>query len=568
MRRAGHHVSAPRESLLTRRRSAIAAVVVLAVGATVVGVVLTGWRSPASTNNCALAGRPLQVVAAPEVAPVIKEVVRVLGSGRDEDEDGAACPGPVVRAEDPARTAHALATNATDRPDVWVPDSSLWTGPMAGPGGQVVERNPSIASSPFVLVTPESGRTPRRSAAARSVADLLPASAGTPRRWVVPDPRRSSTGVGALLMARSALQGRADQAKALALLLRGAELDASADLDRALRGAQSVPAVVPTTEQRATAYGAKSPDRRLSLSYSDDVSLGADYPYVVLAAARSRRLAADALLQDLHGDLGRRLLAAAGFRDRFGVPGARLAASSSVDPRTRRPRTPPPGAVEGVVSGFAAVRRPSRLLTVLDVSGSMGSVVPGAGAATRLDLAVRALITGLATYQDDTVAGLWTFSTDLTPRSDHRVVVPPTKLGVGADGVSGRGRMATALGRLKVVPDGGTGLYDSVLASVRAARGAWDPDRANSVIIVTDGANADPDGISLRALLRTLTAERDRSRPVTVFAVAYGPAADHAALQRIVKATGGMAYRTPDYRNLPSVIAAAIGRRGAQPEKR
>lgn len=193
----------------------------------------------------------------------------------------------------------------------------------------------------------------------------------------------------------------------------------------------------------------------------------------------------------------------------------------------------------------------------------MANVVPEAGGATRLDLAVRALMTGLATYQDDTVAGLWTFSTNLTPRSDHRVLVPPTRLGMSPDGVGGRGRLATALGRVKVEPDGGTGLYDSVLASVRAARAGWDRDRINSVIIVTDGANEDDKGMSLPALLRTLSAERDHSRPVTVFAVAYGPGADHRALQSIVGAAGGIAYKTPDYRNLPAVIAEAIGRRGA-----
>jgi Mg-chelatase subunit ChlD len=564
MRRTGHHAAESPSIRLPRRRIAVTAGVVLTVGAATVGVVSTGWDSPASTNNCALGHRALQVVAAPEIAPVIKETVRALST-----PDAPACPEPVVRAEEPSRTARAIATDRARRPDVWVPDSSLWTGPLApGSAGSWARKSPSIASSPYVLAVPESAVTTRGSSAEPSVSDLLPSAAGAPLLWSLPDPRRSSSSVGALLMARRALQGHPDRTTALAFLLRGIELATSPGLDRVEVGAKSTPVVVPTTEQRATAYNEKQPNKTLALAYSDDLSSGADYPYVVLAATRSRRLAADDLLDKLRGDPGRGLLAAAGFRNRFGAAGAALTARPEVDPRTRLTRAPRPDVVKSVVDGFVAVRRPSRLLTVLDVSGSMANVVPEAGGATRLDLAVRALMTGLATYPDDTFAGLWTFSTDLTPTSDHRVLVPPTRLGINPDGRTGRGSLATALGRVQVVPDGGTGLYDSVLAAVRAARASWDPHRVNSVILVTDGANQDDNGITLPALLRTLSAERDRSRPVTVFAVAYGPSADHHALQSIVRATGGVAYRAPDYRDLPSVIARAIGRREATPQGR
>jgi hypothetical protein len=36
----------------------------------------------------------------------------------------------------------------------------------------------------------------------------------------------------------------------------------------------------------------------------------------------------------------------------------------------------------------------------------------------------------------------------------------------------------------------------------------------------------------------------------------------------VVRATGGVAYRTPDYRDLSSIIARAIGRREATPQGR
>ncbi len=552
-----------------RRRAIVAAVAASTLGATGAVVALAGERSPATTSDCPLGGRALQVVAAPEIAPVIAELVIVLEPDGGESGDFSTCPRPVVRGEQPARTARALATDAADRPDVWVPDSSVWTGWLAGPGGGVPRRNPSVASSPFVMaVARHEGPSGRSSAQSLSLADLFPSPSAEPVRWSLPNPRRSASSVGALVMTQNALEGRPDRARVLADLLRGAELDASPVLDKALGGRRSDPVAVPTTEQRATTHNDRHPGTSVALAYPENRTAAADYPYVVLAAARSRRLAAADLLATLHDDVGRRLLAAAGFRDRFGVPGAYLAAQPGVDAKTRRPRAPRDEDVQEAVGRALAIRRPSRLLTVLDVSGSMASAVPAAGGLSRIDLAVRALVTGLATYQDDTVAGLWTFSTHLTRTTDHRVLVPPIPLGTGPDGVSGRARLATALSRVRVVPDGGTGLYDTVLASVRAARRGWDPDRVNSVVIVTDGGNADDEGIGLAALLRTLAAERDRSRPVSVYAVAYGPSADLAALRRIVRATGGTAYRALEYRDLPAAIADAIGRRGTGPGSR
>jgi hypothetical protein len=81
------------------------------------------------------------------------------------------------------------------------------------------------------------------------------------------------------------------------------------------------------------------------------------------------------------------------------------------------------------------------------------------------------------------------------------------------------------------------------------------------VVLITDGANNDKHGIDLRTLLRTLTAERDPSKPVAVFAVAYGASADVSALRRITAVTGGATYVATDPRAIGSVIADAIGRR-------
>jgi hypothetical protein len=68
----------------------------------------------------------------------------------------------------------------------------------------------------------------------------------------------------------------------------------------------------------------------------------------------------------------------------------------------------------------------------------------------------------------------------------------------------------------------------------------------------------------LRELLvqaETLKAERNPERPVTIFAIAYGPAADLGALRQIAEATGGAMYAAKDPRSIGAVLQNAIGRR-------
>jgi hypothetical protein len=191
----------------------------------------------------------------------------------------------------------------------------------------------------------------------------------------------------------------------------------------------------------------------------------------------------------------------------------------------------------------------------------MSTPVPGTSGATRLDLALRAAANGLALYPDDTEAGLWTFSTHLTRDTDYAVKVPILPLGPGADGISGRLRLGQALSTVTVKPQGDTGLYDTALAAVREVRRGWDPTRANSVVLITDGANDDDHGLTLSQLLSELRRENDPARPVALFAIAYGPASDVPSLSAITGVTGGRTYAARDPRAIGQVLMDAIGRR-------
>jgi hypothetical protein len=195
----------------------------------------------------------------------------------------------------------------------------------------------------------------------------------------------------------------------------------------------------------------------------------------------------------------------------------------------------------------------------------MAQTLPGSGGASRMQITRAAASSGLSLYPDDTSIGLWVFATDLTPTTDYRRLVPLGPLGVRADGVSGRERLGLALADLSYVRGGGTGLYDTTLAAVREVRRGWDPDRVNSVVLLTDGHNDDRHGISRSRLLRTLAKEADPRRPVPVITIGLGGDSDRAALAAISRETGGSTYAASRASDSYRVFREAMGRRECLP---
>jgi hypothetical protein len=261
-----------------------------------------------------------------------------------------------------------------------------------------------------------------------------------------------------------------------------------------------------------------------------------DYPFIVLRSSK----ATDALLDALRGPVGRDALDQAGFDEQT------TAQALTED------------AADRALRALRLLQRPTRTLALVDVSGSMATPVPGAHAATRMDLAREAMRAGLGLLPDGTVAGLWRFSDNLTPSTDYQQVAPLTQLTART-----RGLISTALDSLQVDPDGGTGLYSSTLAAVRAVRASYDDSRVNSVIVLSDGKDQDAEAhhISLATLLHDLRAEADAARPVRVIGIAYGPDSDTAAMRAVTEVTGGTLYIARDPRDLPVIFREAIGSR-------
>jgi Ca-activated chloride channel family protein len=94
-------------------------------------------------------------------------------------------------------------------------------------------------------------------------------------------------------------------------------------------------------------------------------------------------------------------------------------------------------------------------------------------------------------------------------------------------------------------PDDGD-LYAATEQVYEAAALAYDPDRINAVVVLTDGTSEnDDDGLDDLLATATATDERQPAEPVRVFTLAYGEDADADALRQIANATDAAHYDVP-----------------------
>ena len=508
----------------------------------------------ATGAGCQDAGDPLRVAAAPDIADEIAALASAPAAVGCRVEVTPMAPADVV-------------ANGIAGIDVWIPDSSMWLARADEQGLAVPASGVSVATSPVVFALAPAAAAGLT--AAGGVPDLrsILATRATANaiRVGMPDPARSAAAVGAILAARAAVAGTSDARPALTWAVRsspnGLPITSAALLDRL---AADPGTAVPVSEESVISHNAGDPDA--VAVYPGAAGVALDYPLVVLTDQPASVSAAEQLQQLLIGEQGRTALLDAGFRAPDGSPGPLMATSTGVNADVRV-TTPLPGLpeVDDAIRQVQITNEPSRMLAVMDVSGSMQAQVAGAGGASRMQLAKEAAARGLTLYPADSEIGLWEFSVGLTPTTDYRELIPVGPLGPDGQGGTGAERLAQALGAIQAIPDGGTGLYDTVLDAVRTMRNSWDPTKVNAVLLLTDGMNDDDNSISLQTLLSTLAAEQDPARPVPVISIAFGPDSDVQSLGQISKATGGAAYVSLDPRQIGEIFLDAVGQRLCRP---
>jgi hypothetical protein len=329
----------------------------------------------------------------------------------------------------------------------------------------------------------------------------------------------------------------------------------SQDLIGALTKATGAPGALsaaPVREQALIAYNQGSPSAQLVGAYPELANAGLDYPYVVLPQVSQpvRNAAQKFLAVLLSADP--REFAARGFRLADGARGPGFPEQPWVsNERVRATPLSPEGLVGLALGEWTSVNRSGRILTVIDVSGSMNEPVPGTNT-TRMELTKQAAQMGLGLFKPTTESGLWIFSTDLSPGRDYQELIPIEPIYVGRD------EALAKLGQIQAKPNGSTGLYDTVLAGYQTLRRGWNPGRINALVVLTDGQNEDPNGISLPTLLARLKKLADPKKPLYVVFIGIGPGVNQQELSAITNVTGGEAFTTPDPRKIRDIFLTAL----------
>lgn len=208
---------------------------------------------------------------------------------------------------------------------------------------------------------------------------------------------------------------------------------------------------------------------------------------------------------------------------------------------------PQPAVLAALVDSWESYRKTARVIIVFDVSGSMGDL--GGEGYTKLDLAKQAVLASLDQFKTEDEVGLWVFSTELDGAIDYLELVPPIPL------TEGRAQIEGYVAGL--IPQAGTGLYDTTRAAVQAVRDEYDPTKINAVLLLTDGMCDDYEpGCELPPLIAFLSStERD---VVRVFPVAYGADADVATLQSIADASQARLYKATNPLTIEAVFQQVI----------
>jgi hypothetical protein len=164
---------------------------------------------------------------------------------------------------------------------------------------------------------------------------------------------------------------------------------------------------------------------------------------------------------------------------------------------------------------------------------------------TRVQLSAAAARLGASVLPDSASVGAWVFASHMRGDQDWREIAPIAPLG----GVTSRGQSHRALlTQLSQNPDrylhgGGTSLYDTTIAAVRAMHAGYDPRASNGIILLSDGANEDSTGATLDQVLAEIRRLNAGPQQVMIYTAGLGPDADYRALRAIAQASGGWAYQ-------------------------
>ncbi|MBM6403904.1 VWA domain-containing protein [Phycicoccus sp. CSK15P-2] len=474
---------------------AIAVVVTLALG-TVAWTVI--WPR--------LSGQVQTVfVSEPDCATPREVLVTTTEAMRDAVRNVAeTVPDPCVvydvSAEASSVTTQKIQDGAEDAPSLWVADTSL-VAQEATTGNDAAAVGEQLAWTPLVVAVPDGATAPD---------PLSWASVMLDDDSRLPDPSSSTVGQLALVLGLGEVDALPDGERATALTGIGGMLSRVTDEGDLLTryAGQESAALFPTTEQQVFAADVGN----LTVAVPEPATGVLDYTLVTNGSTDAEPVAA--LVAALRSEAGQATLRDAGFR----TPGDPSPVVADGPPADVVRATASAQDVQSAEAMWQAIVRPTRLLNIVDVSGSMR--LPAVdGGASRIEVAATASTGANRLLADHNAVGLWTFSTDESGGQDYAEVVPVEPLGESGQ----RDALAEALAELPGRLSGDTGLYDTIDAAYRAMLGSYDPEAENIMVVFTDGLNDDPGGgLDLASLKSRLDGAANEQRPVTVLLIGMG----------------------------------------------
>lgn len=541
----GRH-SAPARASSSRGgvKYVVAAVALLLV---VVGGVVVAQK--AFGSECGDPGE-YSLAADPAIAPAVQQIID------DTPAEDVGCADITVTATDSGQVS-ASVTKGADVPSLWIPDSSLWVGKTVRSTASLIDlASQSVASTPAVLAA-RSNEVPFFDTWLTALK-LDGLRIGNPLTNTMSD----AAILGAVAEAGSDQSALDSVASALVPIAQArastrGEADSTARLDDLV--ADGGVAVV--SEQAYLQYRSTS-DTELDATVPPTGSVFLNFPLAVTEPDGERHDAAKsvgtAVAAAIDSERGRRTLSEQGFR---GPGNAPLDSDRGIG-EVQSLAIVDQQAAETILRQYQVLALPSRTLVMEDVSGSMNY---NAGANSRIALTVQASETGNRLFPDNASMGLWAFSIGLGGGSqDYRELAPIRRMDEQVDGTTQREVLLQQIRTLPSLVGGGTGLYDTTLAAFRKVQEGYDPNAVNSVIILTDGANEDPDSISLDQLLSTLRSEQDATRPVVIVTIGITDDADAGVLQQISAATGGTSFVARNPSEIPNVFVNALRSRSGR----
>ncbi|MEV0589155.1 substrate-binding domain-containing protein [Nonomuraea sp. NPDC050310] len=523
----------------------------------------------------------LRVVAAPDIHPVVDKIAQTYNKAA-HDVDGR-CVAVTVAKESPAKTAAAVSAGKFPG-EVWIADSSLWLGQLrTGDGVSPPEAAARIASSPIVLATSAASAEKLKGQLEPSWAGMISAAnvvsqeglAGKIRVLAL-DPKKNSAGLGALLAASGAAEAAGTDQKAVVGALKelsrgvvGEQAPLLASLT--VRSGKKMPIGV-ASEQGIWAHNTKKPDAPVVPLYPAEGTLSLDYPFIPITPDATSRKAAESFAKELGGEAARKALRDNGFRTPDGKAGAVLAADKGFTAKAPQAlAAPDPKTVGSMAQSWSRLNLGTRLLALLDVSGTMAYPVPGTNPPmTRMQVISKTALGGLGIYDAKDEIGAWAFSTHLDGQGkDYKELVPVGPLGEPINGVLRKDLLAQTVSAAQATP-GDTGLNDTLKAAYGQMSEGYQDDKINVLLVLTDGAgNDDPQGgVSDEEILSYLKETYDPDKPVNLLLIAFGPDAPKgkARMDALAEATGGEAFIVKDPLGVREVFLKGMARRLCAPQ--